>query len=312
MGVADLKNHVVKKVFSLPEGTSGKLSCVALLIAVIFFIASFCAGMFSTVSVTKNMVITSMHWDGLKSNNTEWSVGFPQVVFCPFFEHGVIVNITCKKANKVFDDKSVFMFPKDIMANNRTCKGYNTDGMQVTDVTMSMSCSMNTTDKGRYGNETRIATVRVYIDSPGTTEFIDCQNCVDGIDGTLLPANTTTLAFFEADLIEADYTDDDDDTVVDYKTWSTRMPTQPQLGESSNMDIALGFYTMDVWEFKGVDKYAAQFAGDYFGDFVMLLGGCGIFSYGIYVFISTLLILLVVGDEQTGTGTSTEKRALLG
>jgi hypothetical protein len=78
---------------------------------------------------------------------------------------------------------------------------------------------------------------------PGTNEFQQCENCLDGIDGTILAANTTTLAFFEADLVEADHIDDDDDTTVVYKTSFSRMPTQPQLGEASNMDAVFGFYT---------------------------------------------------------------------
>jgi len=320
MGVSDLKNHVVKKVFKMPEGTSGKLSCVALFIAVCWFIASFSAGLFSTLPATKDMLITSMHWDGLNVTGQSWSVTFPQVVFCPT-PGGVITDIQCFKSNSGwFDTKGLSLVPTtlrkgtDMNHPNWSCMGFNLDAQQITDPTMTMFCKMNSTDTGRYNNETgRVSPVRVYLDEPGTDDYLECENCVDGIDGTWLLEKTTTLAFFEADVVQSDQlpADDDDDTTVDYRTTANRMPTQPQLGEVCDMDVVLGFYTRDVWEFKGISEYASMFAGERFGDFVWLLGGCGVFAYGLYVVISTLLILLIVGDEQTG-GSSTEKRALLG
>jgi len=322
MGLVDLKNHVVKKVFKMPEGKEGKISCAVAIGAFAFFLAAFFSGMLSTKSVEANLMITSLHWDALLHNQSQFDVGFPQVVYCPMGPWSSIVDIKCWKSNKGWYDTIAGMqlLPTDLKPGteaenpNWTCKGFNLDGKQVTDPTMTVFCQLNTTDKGRYQNETaRVAPVRVFLDLPGTGEFVKCENCVDGIDGTFMLVNTTTLAFFEADIVTIPgiVDDDDDDTIVDYKTTSTSLPTQPQFGETTNMDIVVGFYTMDVWEFTQVGEYAAAFAGESWGRFVTLVGGAAIFSYGLYVLISTILVLLIIGDDAS-SGTSTEKRALLG
>jgi len=310
-----LKNHVVKKVTKFPEGTAGKLSCVSGIVALIWFLATICSGLFATYSLTQTVLLTSLHWDGLKNQDADWSVPFPQVVFCAP-PHGAITSIYCYQSQDWFGDKSP-LTPVSVPAGSTVdpawkCTGFNVNGTDIVDPTNTVFCKLNATENGRFHNETaRVPPIRLYLDEPGTDDFIECENCVDGIDGTYMIENTTTLAFFEGDVIEEYATDDDDDTVIDYRTTATSMPTQPQLGEISNMDIVLGFYTRDVWEYKSIAQYQAQFAGEAFGHFILLAGGCGVFAYGLYLLLSKFLILLIVGDD-TSTATSTEKRALLG
>lgn len=125
------------------------------------------------------------------------------------------------------------------------------------------------------------------------------------VAGAVLVAKTTSLVFFQASVIEGDGI-----SVVDYPTSLNRMPTQPQLGEVSDMDAVFGFFTKDVWTQRSPKEFSSSLAGESFSRFISFVGGVAIASWGLYAFLSTFLILLVVGDSGLAA-TGSEKRSLL-
>lgn len=89
------------------------------------------------------------------------------------------------------------------------------------------------------------------------------------------------------------------------------MPTQPQLGEISDMDAVFGFYSMDVWMFRNPSEFSTTFAGERFGRFVAFVGGLAIASWGLYACLNAFLVLLVVGEDGYAATSAGEKRSLL-
>lgn len=99
---------------------------------------------------------------------------------------------------------------------NWKCFGYNTDGKTIPSADYTVWCKMNSTNS--YNGTSWDGRVRVYVDLPGTKDFTECQNCVDGIDGTVLIKGTTTLGFYQANVVETK-----GEHVVDYRMQVCRL-----------------------------------------------------------------------------------------
>jgi hypothetical protein len=68
------------------------------------------------------------------------------------------------------------------------------------------------------------------------------------------------------------------------------------------LDFSLGYLTPDALVYREIHVLAAQIGGEKFGEFVVLVGGAGIFSWALFACIKTTLILFFLGKDALHTG----------
>jgi len=301
MGIKDVASYTLRKV--KPSGTAGVISCASLIIGVLFAVIAFSVAVFSRNDfAAQDHLLTSLVVNGMKQSPP--AVSYPQLTFCPFWKEGVISNIVCKESNRSDHDMMTRTLLPKIMNStwtsakypNNVCHAYNFDGKQFASWDQTVMCAINSTNTD--GTTSWPGRVRVFIDTPGTTNFDGCDQCVDGIDGTLAVAGYFTAGFWQANVVDVTF-DDDDDGVVDYKTSSQRFPMEARAGRPVFDDIIFlgGFFSPHVWKFQKPSDFQAAISGEQFGHFTALVGGLGLVAWFIWSCLSTTLILLVVGAE---------------
>jgi len=304
MGLQDIIGFTVRKV--KPNGTAGVIKCASFVIALVFVIVAFSVAVFSHEDIAQNRLVTSLVPDGMKQSPPV--VPYPQITFCPFFEHGVITGIMCRESSRGDQaNMTRTLVPKVVPSMwtsakypNNVCQAFNTDGKQFPTWDLTLFCGINSTSTD--GNTTWPGRVRVYIDKPGTTNFSTlCVDCFDGIDGTLAISGYFTAGFWQGTLVDVNGA-----PVADYRTQTQRFPIEARAGRVIYDDMMYvgGFFTPMVWKYQDPTDFRAAIGGEQFGEFTALIGGLGIVAWGIYACLSTTFVLLVVGAD----GLSSEEK----
>lgn len=224
------------------------------------------------------------------------------------------------------------------------CMSYNYDGTAIAGLNSHVFCQINSTNTGKDANGAPITwpgRVRAYIDAPGTTEFLHCEDCVMGVDGAVLVANHTSWAFWQAvkTTLEGQHW-------IDYRTTSGGMarPLVFDKQAHSDIDAFFGFYTTEVMQYRTVSDLGGEISGEVsdrqsvclcvllnhidrsscerlrwfqtltctfqvFARTVTFLAALLLASWGISRCIGTFLILLLIGQDALADGE--EKRAIL-
>jgi len=245
-------------------------------------------------------LLTSLFVNGMKQNPP--IVPYPQLTFCPLWKEGIITNVICTPDTHQPHDSPAnhALLPTKLNSTwtsakypNNYCEAFNFDGTQIKSWNTTIMCRINSTNID--GNTTWPGRVRVFVDTPGTTNFDGCPSCMNGVDGTVAVAAYFTAGFWQASQVD---TDDDDD--VDYHCNTQRFPFTDRFTNRpifDDMHFLGGFYSPNVWKFQHPGDFQAAIAGDQFGQFTAMVGGLGLISYAIWACLSTTLILIVVGPD---------------
>jgi len=300
MGLVDLKNYVAKKV-KPASGLAGILSCGALVAALVFALGTFLATVIrpSARDFFRSMEIISYDPDGY-NRTTGWVPPYPQLVFCPLYDAGVISNMACWKSNHGLIDHmnplTFTKFPSKMYPKN-TCWGVNTDGNSINDWHYTVTCSINSTNFNPDKNITWAGRVRLYVDAPNATDYETCHYCTDGIDGTVIIPNYATLAFWQANIFLSRYNRTFHES-IDFKTEMTRLPYEPSLHETSDMIFSGGFFSPGIWFYDRPDVLNNnRFHGEEVAHQAAFIGAIGLVSYFLWSCLSSTLILLFVGEQ---------------
>jgi len=289
VGVKDVLSFTIRKV--KPTNTAEVISCVSLIIGILFAVIAFFVAVASRNEFAPDRLLTSLVVKGMAQNPPVAPI--PQYTFCPWLGKTTITGIDCRSANHTHENA-----PQLSPVKLGDCYAFNQDGSQIPDYQQTLFCWINATT-----SDSSASVVRVYVDVPKTTAFSQCENCVDGVDGTLGVGGYFTAGFFQANIVDVL----NGQPVTDYKTSQNRLPLETRTdGKAWPADMAFlgGFFTSDVWKFQQPKDFQAAIAGEQFGHFTALVGGLGLVAWAIYACLSTTLILVVVGAE----GLPSEKR----
>lgn len=289
-------------------------------------------GVLSGHALSEEVLITSLVVNGTSPDAAD-PVPYPQVTFCPLWSDGTISNVQCYEVDNPYLDTTkgehhtrVALQSQKIMKNkypdkpNWACDAFNLDGKQMKDATKYMFCQVNSTNHGEIAGETRDwpGRVRVYLDTPGTTEFEHCETCIDGPDGTILVANQTAFVSWQAHQIEDSGVHNlitgKFQKVTDYRTSTLTLQVPEAFKDviDSDMMVSLGFYSPDVWQYKNPGDLGSALAGERFGHFLAFVGGLTICLWYAHRFFGTLIVLVILGKEHVkASSTGYESQAIL-
>jgi len=304
MGIADLKSYLVDKLRP-SAGLAGKISIVAFVAAAIFALGTFIGGLVhpGREEFLRGLEIMTLDPYGMNAstllNNT---IPFPQIVFCPLWKEGKILSANCWKAKgQGFVDHGNQLVPQLYPSKNypnNTCYYFNFNGKDMPDWTWTISCDINATDYNPQRNVSWDGRVRVYVEVPGDRDFEDCQNCIDGIDGTIAIQGYKTLAFWQANYFAYRFNNTVYDR-VDYNTDSSRIP-YGQETEANGIKFLGGFYTPSVWVYDRPDVLfsgAQSFRAEEFAFRSAFLAAVLLVSYFLFACLRGTFVLLFVGEQ---------------
>lgn len=326
MPVGDLIEHAKDKL--VPGNSSAdKITCCSKIATTLVFAIVFLVALFSSHAVQNDLLITSLVVNGTSSNAAN-PVPYPQVTFCPLWEAGVITGIECYEIEGVGakgKPKRLALQSKKLNKNqfpdhpNWECDSFNFDGTAISSPSNTLWCKMNSTNHGRIDSNPMEynwpGRVRVYIDTPGTTQFEHCEDCVDGIDGAILVADTSSFVFFQAHVIENsgihNLQTGKFDRLTEYRAVHTSLPKPAEFKavDPDDFNIALGFYSQDVWEYREPADLGAAVKSERFGAFLAFVGGLAVMAYLLHSCVSTSLILVLLGKESLKNSASGYEQA---
>jgi len=278
MGVADLFTFPVHWVKTKSKTTEGKTSLLLWLVLGIFYFVYFVVICNEAVLATKGN--DWRIWVETNPNSRQ----FPQFVICPQYHEGEITGIDCKvlesKGHHNPNNPSIVYQPLTPNPNEHpdyVCYGFNMRG-NVNILNQHVWCEINATN----GFVTNKGNVQVFFDKVGTFEWLNCAECVMGVDNYIMPwQNEARVGIQEMSFHGLGGNR--------YSVQGTHYPFTPSVNYTYSSDIESFFYwnSNDVWNYQNHNYYSFWTWVGYVGGAAFLVKLC---HDGLLLFLMLLFV----------------------